>query len=174
MATFFLAIYALLSVSLPANLPKFVDERDGNQYDLVELNGLQWFAENLRLKTENSTAVSDSALSCGEFYVVDDAFKVCPDGWRLPTETEVKRLIKHNKRGKINLSDTLNINLCGRIDAERHSRMGEQNTYWIDAELKGGYIMHWHTFGDRQELHNHNVVNSRRQFPVRCVCEIAQ
>ena len=124
------------------------DSRDGNQYEIVELNGIQWFTENIRFQTENSTSIADGTTVCGEFYLVDDAFNVCPDGWRLPTEPEVKSLIKLNKRKKINLTDTLKIELCGRIDVGKHSRQGEQNTFWIDSELKDGYIMHWHTFGD--------------------------
>jgi hypothetical protein len=169
-----IVVVFLFVVGAPAQTIEgiFVDSRDGNQYEIVELDGLKWFGENLGWQTEKSTPVSDSSMTCGQFYLVEDAFKVCPEGWRLPTESEMKSVIKLNKRGKINLSEVLHINPCGRIDVEIYSRRGEQNTFWIDAELVDGYIMHWHTFGDEHELHNHNVVNGRRQFPVRCVCEL--
>ena len=155
---------------------EFIDDRDQNSYQLITLHDLQWFAENLRFQTPNSMTVMDSSSMdsaiCGEFYLVDEAFKVCPEGWRLPTEKEVKSLIKAWRKGRVDLLDTLHIKLCGRIDNENLTRIGEQNTFWIDAELKDGSITHWHVFGSNLKLHNHNVVVARRRFPVRCVCEV--
>jgi hypothetical protein len=62
--------------------------------------------------------------------------------------------------------------MCGRIDNKKVNKIGEQNTYWIDSEVENGDVEHWHIFLDKQEIHSHNVVNAKRQFPVRCVCEI--
>lgn len=152
------------------------DSRDGNTYEYVEVNQLKWLIENLRLKTETSMCVSDSlqdlCQECGEFYFVDEVFNICPENWRLPTEKEVKALIKLEKRRKISLREVLALKLCGRVDNKQVGKIGEQTTYWIDAELSEGNITHWHVFGQAQELHNHNVVQAKRQFPVRCVCEV--
>jgi hypothetical protein len=156
--------------------PAYYDNRDQNSYELIILYDLQLFAENQRYQTPNSMTVIDSSSSdtaiCGEFYLVDEAFNVCPEGWRLPTEKEVKSLIKAWRKGRVDLLDTLQIKLCGRIDNENLSRIGEQNTFWIDSELKDGSITHWHVFGSDIKMHNHNVVVARRRFPVRCVCEV--
>jgi hypothetical protein len=156
----------------------FIDDRDGNSYATVKIDELLWFSENLRYQTPNSMSVMDSssrdASVCGEFYLVNEAFEVCPGGWRLPTEKEVKALLKDWRKGKVDLPDTLQIHLCGRIDNENLTRIGEQNTFWIDSELKEGSITHWHVFGSDMKLHNHNVVAARRRFPVRCVCEADQ
>jgi hypothetical protein len=70
------------------------------------------------------------------------------------------------------LADVLDIELCGRIDYEKHSKPGLQNTFWLNEDLKDGHIAHWHTFQDEQKTHSHDVVNARRKFPVRCVCEL--
>ena len=78
-------------------------------------------------------------------------------------------MIKLDKREKVNLTDPLQIHLCGRVDYDKHQKDGTQNTFWIASELKDGFVTHWHTFGDEQDLHNHNVVVARRKFPVRCV-----
>lgn len=160
------------------NAGQFEDSRDKNVYPYVPIGELYWFQENLRYKTSSSMTLpaddpSETDL-CGQFYSVEDAFRVCPEGWRLPTEKETKNLVKADKKGKINLIDTLQIELCGRIDYGKISKIGEQNTFWIFSELTDGYITHWHTFGQNQELHNHNVVEARRQFPVRCVCEVGK
>lgn len=152
------------------------DLRDGNEYEYVQLGELYWLTSNLRYETASTMAVPDSFPTlvgeCGAFYLVDDIAEACPDSWRLPTEKELKTVIKANKRKRINLSDTLNIVLCGRIDYEIYARPGEQSTFWIDAPLENGDIIHWHVFGKVHELHNHNVVVSRRQFPIRCVKEV--
>ena len=165
----------LLYLFLPQS-QTLTDSRDGQQYQVVTINNLQWTAENLRYRSPQAVnwpvGAEDDCESCGLFYPVEEAFGLCPDGWRLPTEAEVKALIKMDRKGKINLTDTLHIQLCGRHDNGEYGRFGTQNTFWIDAELKDGYITHWHLFGEKHELHNHNVVNARRKFPVRCVCEL--
>jgi hypothetical protein len=157
------------------NSMRFTDARDGNSYGYVEINSLKWMTENLRYETLQSMTVSDyteNCEGCGEFYFVHDAFDVCPENWRLPTEREVKALIKWHKKKKLLLNESLSILLCGRVDNGQHSKSGTQNTFWIDADLVEGQITHWHTFHDEQELHSHDVINAERQFPVRCICEI--
>lgn len=171
-----MGIFALSATVSVNSSGQFEDKRDGNVYQYVELDGLDWFTENLRYKTEQSFCVADSnaanCYQCGQFYLVEEALQVCPDPWRLPTESEIKSLLKAQRKHKINLMDTLNIWLCGRVDYGKIAKIGEQNTFWLNAELEEGSIMHWHTFGQEQELHDHNVVQAKRQFPVRCVCEI--
>ncbi|MCB0707378.1 MAG: hypothetical protein KDC34_18805 [Saprospiraceae bacterium] len=154
----------------------FQDVRDGNSYQYIQIDNLYWFAENLRFQTNSSstwTSEESDMDKCGIFYGVQDAFSVCPDGWRLPTEKEVEFLIKADKKKRINIIDTLQLKLCGRIDNGQLSKIELQNTFWIDTKLIDGNITHWHTFGSKHELHNHNVTNAKRKFPVRCVCEIS-
>lgn len=88
---------------------------DGNVYQIVEINGTEWMAENLKVTkyrngddipkvTENSDW---AALETGAFvaynnnpdhvevygnlynwYAVDDERGLCPEGWRVPTDEE--------------------------------------------------------------------------------------
>ncbi len=150
----------------------FTDQRDGNTYSIVQLHELQWLGENLRYRSPSAKDTLVSPQGCGVFYLVEDAKKACPKGWRLPTEKEVSALIKADKKGKIHLSDTLNILLCGRIDYDKQAKQGEQNTFWLNETMENGHVTHWHTFGKENELHSHDVVNAKRKFPLRCVCEI--
>lgn len=152
----------------------FEDPRDGNVYAYTSLHGLNWFTENLRYKMDQSICLStpDSLCEdCGEFYLMEQAFLACPAGWRLPTVKEIKQLIKLEKRKKVEIRTALMVILCGRIDNRTHTRLGEQNTYWLDAPVAAGMVEHWHVFKEKQEIHAHNVVYAQRQFPVRCVCE---
>lgn len=151
------------------------DKRDGNRYQYIELNGLNWFSENLRFKMPESICVSEEdtfCAECGQFYLLEKAFEACPMGWRLPTLKEVEAVIKLEKQQKASLTAALDIIMCGRIDNKTVAKIGEQNTYWVDADIENGNIEHWHIFHDKQEVHSHNVVNAQRQFPIRCVCEI--
>lgn len=172
----FLALIPLFLFSSFVFPQSITDLRDGNEYEYVQLGELYWLTSNLRYETASTMAVPDSfqtlAAECGAFYLVEDIAEACPDGWRLPTQQELKTVIKANKRKRINLSDTLNIVLCGRIDYEIYARPGEQSTFWIDSPLENGDIIHWHVFGKEHELHSHNVVVSKRQFPIRCVNEV--
>lgn len=174
--TIFIILVSNLGLTIAPNSGKFTDSRDGNIYTYVEIDGKYWFAENLRYKTENSIKVRDSlkewTSGCGEFYPVAQALKVCPEKWRLPTEEEIKTLIKLQKKDKININDTLQILLCGRIDNDEIGMIGMQNTFWIDAPLEKGHILHWHIFEKAHHLHTHGVTQANRKFPVRCVCEV--
>lgn len=151
-----------------------IDERDGQSYSIVRAANLEWFASNLNYKTADSRAYADSAAndSCFQFYRVNEAMNACPAGWRLPTEPEVKQLLKQAKKQKFSVEETLNISFCGRIDGNVAAKVGSQTTFWIDSELVDGNITHWHFFKDEIELHNHNVINADRKFPVRCVRSI--
>jgi len=153
----------------------FLDTRDANEYSYLKVDDLMWFTQNLRFKTPSSMCVStdeERCATCGEFYLLEDAFDVCPNGWRLPNLKEVQGLLKLEKRKKIHINELLRVELCGRIDNKTIAKVGLQNTFWIDAPEKSGHVEHWHTFTDEQKIHKHNVVAAKRQFPVRCVCDV--
>ena len=63
---------------------------EGTYYYYTTHNGLDWFRNNL----ENSSfgvsyTNSDAMLHVfGNFYSYEEAMKACPDGWRLPTDSE--------------------------------------------------------------------------------------
>lgn len=149
---------------------QFEDSRDKEIYNYVLVDKLFWMTDNLRFSTEEAYQIKEDD-KCAYFYGVEEAFKVCPEGWRLPNEKEVKKLLKLDKRGVLDVADSLKILKCGRIDNYHHSKFGEQNTFWMDAELIEGSITHWHLFHDGHEIHHHNVVVAERMFPVRCVKE---
>ena len=67
------------------------DKRDGQIYDLVHINGVTWMAENLNYAAPNSRWYNDDPVigeTYGRLYPWNAAKKVCPDGWRLPTNEE--------------------------------------------------------------------------------------
>lgn len=75
------------------------DSRDGKTYKVIEFEGVTWMAENLDFETEYSkenTACKEQGLNCGRLYTWRDAVNggedysdLCPDGFRLPEESDV-------------------------------------------------------------------------------------
>ena len=75
-----------------------VDERDGQQYEIIHVEGLWWMAENLNYASEGSWCYeldSDNCDDLGRIYTWNEAVSVCPEGWRLPDDSDWNSLIDH-------------------------------------------------------------------------------
>jgi uncharacterized protein (TIGR02145 family) len=73
----------------------FTDPRDGQTYDVVNIGGQVWFAENLNFEVEGSRWYEDDASNgevYGMLYTWEAALEACPPGWHVPTDDEWKTL----------------------------------------------------------------------------------
>jgi len=76
----------------------FIDSRDSKEYPLIYIGDQTWFKKNLNYDIPNETSdvcYQSNASFCdeGRFYNQALAKTVCPQGWRLPAETDFNTLL---------------------------------------------------------------------------------
>ena len=182
-------------VALAYSQTKIVDDRDGNEYEIVKLGNNFWMKENLLFNAEGSLCEPD----CDKirFYDYRSVASVCPDGWRLPTmlewndfvdsyqDAEVARMMEENpKIFRVDFLDkydifkenVLNIAPYGRAEGGKVQR-NKFIDYWTTNTSTKDQRFHMHL--TPQSIvghgHKHHLKSSKREeyrlFPVRCVCE---
>jgi uncharacterized protein (TIGR02145 family) len=94
---------AVRCVKDSGNTPKahlFTDERDGSTYKTVKIAGKTWMAENIKyLAPGIDYKAASKPDEYGYLYNWEDAQKVCPSGWHLPTKMDFDRLLTHVGKG---------------------------------------------------------------------------
>jgi len=138
--------YGILDVLKP-QFSEFVDPRDGQKYQTVKLNDIEWFRENLNY--DNSHEVGKGVMelfdadpfsiegkeSCGRYYSFDGAINDCPEGWEIPKRNVwidlFQKITKKppNEWGKIEnhmiyhslvgKNAILNLGLCGKYESRK-------------------------------------------------------
>lgn len=138
----------------------FTDSRDGKTYKTVtykvkdkkKTREITWMAENLNFSSTNSFCVNNNVSNCskyGRLYTWFEAKKVCPTGWRLPSDKDWYNLanlykgvekagkyLKTKGKNKGNNKSKFNGLLGGAKDASNdiYHRVGTAGFFWSSTE----------------------------------------
>lgn len=176
-------------------LDSIKDGRDGMWYDVLRVDSLYWFNENLAYSTSGSEVLTNG-MSSVRVYSFEQSKIVCPEGWRLPTVEEFDHLISVIAdtvfSGIITLNyDWQNVSensLGYRFDQtgflhKRKLESAESFNIWLDdPDLENAYHVHLCDTNPRDQkenltvfrhTHEKHLPKKHRKFPVRCVCEVA-
>lgn len=194
-----------------------VTDIDGNAYTTVTIGSQTWMVENLKVTSyrdgtriprveddeEWSSLVSgaychpalDPSLETEaygllyNFFAVSDCRGLCPDGWRVPTEADWRRLIeflggvdvaggkmkatwagswRHQIQGTNNESGFSAVPAGGRGQFGGAGEAGNYATWWSSTLHDSLYAWHWGLHPDKNEVRA-NPGHVQSGFSVRCV-----
>ena len=168
----------------------FIDERDGRVYQIIEIDGQTWMAENLAFEIESSWCYDDNLYDCdknGRLYTWYDACKVCPSGWRLSSDSDWLKLESFIGISEIEL---LNEKFRGTTQGERlriggdlrfnatisgyrrpngtYDRRGQRSAFWLSTETSLKSALHRDIRADTGAIYRSSVPKFYA-LSVRCI-----
>lgn len=164
------------SMEVPSENPpiikgdKMTDVRDSQTYALQTIAGKLWMAENLRFKSPNGlfckvNGGDDMCEKYGSYYSRPVALKVCPGGWRLPTEEEIQAADAEVDEEWWILAGRFKYN-SETGEPTDYGLENQQSYYWISSNDHSS----WRVQPDSKEhvLQSKDAGNGRA-YNVRCV-----
>ncbi len=136
----------------------FVDDRDGQSYDIIEIGEQTWLASNLNYESESSAWYNNKkkyGKRHGRLYTWEDALNACPQGWHLPSDKEWTDLIDYlggpKKAGldlKANGSSGFDAFFSGFRDSTgTFYDLGHDANFWTSTSV--GEFEAWRCYLDR-------------------------
>jgi len=142
----------------------FIDERDGNEYTMIEIGDNIWMGENLRYKPSGYNYLLSDKY--GTFYPFNDAVQYAPKGWHLPTCAEWEALIEVISNGYDLRAGEFAAQLGGWVQVEYLSE-GRIGAWWTADEMDDVYAYLYYIKADT-DLTRINLLKTCL-LTVRCV-----
>ncbi|MCB0615305.1 MAG: hypothetical protein KDC75_18435, partial [Phaeodactylibacter sp.] len=172
-------------------LKRFIlDPRDSLYYRTVTLNGQLWMAQNLNYQGLGLCYNKQDSMcgQTGRLYTWEEAMKACPDGWRLPSDSDwwgmarqfgaahsyskngsqgageeaFKKLVKDGGSGFM-------ASLGGQYNGSTFSEKGEAGYYWTSIQDKSSGEVLTYYFSAGKGFVSRVTENRNNYFSCRCV-----
>lgn len=139
------------------------DSRDGRTYRIVEVGGQIWMAENLNYKTVDSYCYNydDNCTKYGRLYTWSASKEACPEGWHLPSKTEMQELLsetsknlKSNEWGGEDLFGMSVLPAGQRYKDGAFGYQGREADLWTSTASVGDYAFYLFVDGNNTYMKN--------------------
>lgn len=144
---------------------RMIDERDQHEYQLEDIDGKLWMAENLMYKPASGTTCikndkdEDFCELYGMYYDYTTAKKACPGGWHLPTKDEFNAAWKYTTAKEDGLDWWT---LGGRIKDGTNGQEGSIGYIWLTKDADGSITVQY-------QKNSTEFLKNERAYNVRCV-----
>ena len=163
-----LLLLGLLSVTCAVNA----------QIKTITIANITWMAENVNTVTPGSwtfNGIKENGAKYGRLYTWEAAQKVCPAGWKLPTEDDWAKLAKAlggeevaGKKLKINGSSGFNAKLAGYSNGGSFWFLESYGGFWTSTGYDKEHA--WYIFLTQKENSLTKTYFSKSYgFSVRCI-----
>jgi len=174
------------------NNGEFIDNRDNQTYKWVKIGTQTWMAQNLNYHeewigpTRGNKCYNNIDANCdkyGRLYEWDDAIRLCPDGWHLPTNAEWNILVSFvgddaGKKLRSNSNDWGNdpgIDSYGfgalpggAISNGNFAYLNTEGTWWTSTEYNAYNSIERYMRADN-EVREYSALLKTNQLSIRCV-----
>ncbi|HNQ68000.1 MAG TPA: FISUMP domain-containing protein [Bacteroidales bacterium] len=188
MKKYFLTILIIIITSnasflFSQTVGRYDDNRDGNDYKTVFINGKTWFSQNLNYaSTSGSWCYEGSSKECdknGRLYCFEGSKNACPAGWRLPTMADFESLVESaggkKSPGTFNALNTngstgFNVQYAGYRTADGlFLKKGNEAGYWINVPVKKKKVTVAYFNKSKGTIEYIKIKPADRAYSVRCV-----
>ena len=178
--------FFIISNILIAQDSIFIDLRDGNKYNIIQIGELTWFKSNLLFKTQNSWCMDNSKNQDCEYtnyYPYYEVHNSCPTGWHVSTRDDWKKTIeiledslgfyfldeKYNYDiidssrivflGNNFMNDTLNLNIQhGSWVQGNRKPVKKGSSFWLHNNFTNDSTDHIHMGSSTLLMHSHKTM----------------
>ena len=158
---------------------------EGETYRTIQFAGLEWMADNMNYDADGSHCYNDDKKYCEEYgrlYTYETAKTICPEGWRLPTASEVSGFSSYAGMSAVLRSSTgwtdkasrgldfwgFDIKAAGGRDGGDYFDLKSSAYFWLDGDVKNDNASVWWV----NYYDNYPKVVTKKtsnEFSVRCV-----
>lgn len=148
----------------------------GQTFQATKIGPLLVMCENLNVPMYNSICYNYDARNCqqyGELYTYPEAMAACPQGWRLPCESEIDFLLStyySNPQSAFeNMSHWAKMQYGGLAAGNTFMNAGTEGYFWCATEASDTEAYYYKFDNWQKTINNGDVLDKTYKLSCRCV-----